>query len=250
MNGAFTCREVAALLTDYREDAIPLPRRLRTRMHLRACPACRRLLLELEALPSAFHRLQFPECPEIGAAALANAMGRLGEPRNPRHPCATPIPAYVQRLLEGRADRPLRLLALTHAALMRSGTPRSEPFLPAETLAQFAPSGTWAWHRSPGGVRRTLLCQEPGGPGLSLVFMPPGFASAPHVHRGSESILVLEGTLEDADRCLTNGDWVHLENGSIHAPCALLDGCWCLIRDEGTFHRTGPLGRFRDWLAG
>ena len=249
MSRAFTCREVASLLTEYREHAIPLVRRIRTRMHLRACPACRRLLSELEALPTVLRRLPPTDYPEIGAAALANAMQRLAEPRPSRRLPGTPVPGPVQRLLEGPADRPLRLLAAAHAALMRGPVPRSEPFLPDEILAQCAPPGAWIWRRSSDGVRRALLCQDPGGARLSLVFMPPGFASAPHLHRGSESILVLEGVLEDADRCLTNGDWIHFERGSSHAPSALLDGCWCLIRDEGTIHYAGPFGWLKDWLT-
>jgi len=249
MSKSFTCREVASLLTEYRERTIPWDLRIRTGMHLRICPGCRRLLSDLESLPALLDRFMPTECPPVAEAALAYAMSRLSEPRNRRRLPETPVPASLRPLLGAGADRPLRLLAQTHAALMRGATACSEPFLPDEILAQLPPAREWKWLRS-GGVRRALLCEEPGGPCLSILHMPPKFASPAHVHQGTESLLVLRGELEHADRCLTDGDWIHLESGSSHAPCAFRDGCWCLVRDEGTVHYEGPRGWFRNLRAG
>ena len=253
MSEPFTCREVTSLLTEYRERAIPWTLRVRTGMHLRLCPGCHRMLLDLDSLPSIFRRFD-PAGPAellpIGQAALANAMGRLHEARSPRRLPATPVPPSVQRLLASVADVPLRLLAQAHAALMRGAVATAEPFLPEEVLAQLPPACDWKWRNSAGGVRRAFLCAESGGPSLSLVYMPPKFASPIHVHRGTESLLVLEGELEHADRCLTSGDWIHLEDGSSHAPYAFQRGCWCLVRDEGTVQYGGPFNRFRSLMAG
>jgi anti-sigma factor ChrR (cupin superfamily) len=248
MSGSFTCREVASLLTEYRERTIPWTVRARTGLHLKLCPGCHDMLLDLDLLPTLvaqFEPLDPLEFLPIGQAALANAMSRLKEPRTPRRLPTTPVPAPVQGLLSAVADLPLRLLAQTHAALMRGEVPRTEPYLPQEVLAQLPPAREWKWQQGARGLRRALLFAEAGGPVLSLVYMVPRFSSAAHVHKGTESLLVLEGELEHADRCLTAGDWIHLENGSTHAPYAFDRGCWCLVRDEGTVqyeHRRRWLG--------
>jgi len=246
MSASFTCREVASLLTDYRERTIPWTLRVRTGLHLRLCPGCHDMLLDLELLPSLLQRFEPLDPLEflpIGQAALANVMGRLQEPRRARRLPDTPVPVPVQGLLSSVADLPLRLLAQTHAALMCGDIPSTEPYLPPEVLAQLPAPKDWPWQRSHRGLRRALLVAEPGGPSLSIIHMPPRFSDSAHVHRGTESLLVLEGELEHADRCLTTGDWVHLENGSSHAPYAFGRGCWCLVRDEGTIQ----YGHRRKW---
>jgi anti-sigma factor ChrR (cupin superfamily) len=247
MSASFTCREVASLLTEYRERTIPWTVRVRTGLHLRLCPGCHDMLLDLELLPLILQRyepLDPVEFLPIGQAALANVLGRLQEPRKTRRLPATAVPAPVQGLLSSVADLPLRLLAQTHAALMRGEAPPVEPYLPEEVLAQLPPPREWPWRQGSRGLRRALLFAEASGPTLSLVHMAPRFSSSAHVHRGTESLLVLAGELEHADRCLTVGDWVHLESGSTHAPYAFDRGCWCLVRDEGTIQYSGR----RRWL--
>lgn len=249
----FNCREVASLLTEYRERTIPWNLRIRTWVHLRLCPGCHRLLLELESLASIFQRFEPSptiDLQPIGRAALANAMGRLGGPRPVRRPVTSPIPPSLLDRLTPTMDLPLRLMAQAHAALARGEGSLSEPFLPDAILSQLPPIQEWTWRRQAGGIRRALLCEENGGPSLFLVHMPPGFTSPSHVHHGSESILVLEGELEHDDRCLTDGDWIHLGEGSSHAPCAFGRGCWCLVRDEGTTRYGGFLGWFRSLRPG
>jgi len=249
MSGPFTCREAASLLADYQEDAIPWNLRIRTGMHLRSCPECRALFSDLEALSAILEHFAPVDCPPVGEIALANAMSRLSEPRNRRRLPATPIPDPLLKLLESPVDRPLHLMVQAHALLMNGDIPCSEPFLPEEVLAQLPPLQAWTWFRS-GGTCRTLLCREPDGPSLSLVHMPPRFAAPGHVHLGTESLLVLRGELEHQDRCLTDGDWIHLESVSSHAPCALKEGCWCLVREEGSVRYEGRRGWFRNLRAG
>jgi predicted ChrR family anti-sigma factor len=248
-----TCKDVASLLTDYLERTIPWNQRIRTSLHLRLCPQCLHLLAELQALPGVIDRFEDEDQARllpIGEAALAQALGHLHEPRKAWRIPETPVPTAAQRLLSSSADLPLRLLALTHSAMLQGTAPRSEPFLPLEVLAQLPPAQRWKWRHLPGGVRRALLWVQENGPSLSLVFMPPNLSVPHHTHQGSESLLVLEGELEHAERCLTDGDWVHLESGSSHAPCAFGRGCWCLVRDEGTVHYDGPFGWIKGWVAG
>jgi anti-sigma factor ChrR (cupin superfamily) len=141
-------------------------------------------------------------------------------------------------------------MALTHAAMAQGRASRSEPFLPDDVLAELPPAASWKWRHIPGGIRRALLWKDEQGVSLSLVFMPPNFSPGAHRHLGSESVLVLDGEMEHADRCLVDGDWIHLECGSQHAPHAFGRGCWCLVRDEGGLQFEGPMGWFKGMLAG
>ncbi len=253
MKQRLTCQEAIALLTDYQEQALSWDQQLLIRMHLWRCPECQALLAELHSVPDLIQRLDDPE-PEglasIGENALANALSRLEEPRGAHAVSRWPLPACVERLLETTADLPLRLMAQTHAAMRQGLAPGTEPFLPADVLAQLPPAHSWKWSHFPGGIRRARLLQTDRGPSLSLVFMPPHHSLAQHTHLGSESILVLDGELEHEDRCLTDGDWIHLETGSHHAPHAFGRGCWCLVRDEGSLRFEGPLGWVKGLLAG
>ncbi len=253
MKGRLTCQEAIALLTDYRERILPWDQRLLTRMHLWRCPECREFFEELDAVPSMvarFEVLDESHFAPLGEAALAKALLRLQEPRPVPGMSRAPIPQTVQRLLNTTADLPLRLMAQTHAAMLQGVAPRTEPYLPQAVLAQLPPVQNWKWSHFPGGVRRARLSEVDDGVSLSLAFMPPDYSLGRHTHLGSESLLVLDGELEHEDRCLTDGDWIHLETGTHHAPHALGRGCWCLVRDEGLMRFEGPFGWFRGMLAG
>lgn len=252
MRPRLSCREAIARFTDYRERALPWNQRLLTRMHLWRCPECREVFEEFDVLPrlvTRFGTLDESAFTALGEAALAKAMLRLEESHPSRRLSPSPVPQPVQRLLERAADLPLRLMAQTHAAMLQDLAPRREPFLPEEVLAQLPPRQSWKWSHSPGGVRRARLHAAETGPSLSLVFMPPDFSLGRHTHLGSESLLVLDGELEHEDRCLTDGDWIHLEPGTRHAPHAFGRGCWCLVRDEGTQRFEGPMGWFKGFVA-
>jgi predicted ChrR family anti-sigma factor len=253
MRQRLTCREAIALLTDYQERALPWNQRLFTRMHLWRCPECREFFEAFGSIPGLVARcedLDEARFVPLGEAALANVLQRLQEPRPHSGMSRAPIPQPVQRLLEGMADLPLRLMAQTHAAMLQGVAPRTEPYLPDAVLAQLPPARSWKWSHFPGGIRRARLNRDMAGPSLSLVFMPPDYTLARHTHLGSESLLVLDGELEHEDRCLTDGDWIHLETGTHHAPQAYGRGCWCLVRDEGSLSFEGPFGWLKGMLAG
>ena len=96
----------------------------------------------------------------------------------------------------------------------------------------------------------TLLDAGPLGPRLSLLVAPHGFRTPAHVHLGSEQMLVLEGLLEDGEAAYPTGSWTHFGEGSAHSPLVLNEECWCLLREEGPVHYTGPLGWLRNlWAA-
>jgi len=80
---------------------------------------------------------------------------------------------------------------------------------------------------------------------LLLVYAPPSSTLQPHRHLGSESMLILDGGLEDRGREYGPGDWVHYPAGSCHAPRMAPSGCWCLIREEGAVRFLGPAAWLR-----
>lgn len=246
-----TCKQAISLLTDYEERALPWAQRVRTGWHLYCCPGCLEFSRELRLLGGVYGRfvpLDAAGLEPIGEAALAYAMAHLGDDPKGRRLPKSNVPPELRALLASEADLALRLMAETHAALMAGQAPREAPFLPGTVLAQLPPERQWRWRTLAGGARRARLWARAGGPSLSLLYMPPGFTSGRHAHEGTESILVLEGELEHAERCLSDGDWIHLERGTIHAPHAFASGCWCLVRDEGTQRHTGFLGRIKDLL--
>lgn len=48
MAGNFTCREIAALITDYLEGSLTLTQRVRFQMHMGLCLACRNYLTQMK----------------------------------------------------------------------------------------------------------------------------------------------------------------------------------------------------------
>jgi predicted anti-sigma-YlaC factor YlaD len=74
-----TCQEVQTLATEYREGALPFSQRLRIRLHLLLCWACRAFLRGLEALPRVGKKLAGPEpeTPPAAKAALEAVLRRM-----------------------------------------------------------------------------------------------------------------------------------------------------------------------------
>ena len=54
-----------------------------------------------------------------------------------------------------------------------------------------------------------------------LIRMEPGCGYTPHRHVGTEDVLVLAGGYRDEFGTYRQGDHVHYDPGSAHAPCAL-----------------------------
>jgi predicted anti-sigma-YlaC factor YlaD len=74
-----TCREVQTLATEFREGALPFSQRLRIRIHLLLCWACRAFLRGIEALPRMGKKLTAPgpEAPPAAREALEAALRRI-----------------------------------------------------------------------------------------------------------------------------------------------------------------------------
>jgi predicted ChrR family anti-sigma factor len=115
-------------------------------------------------------------------------------------------------------------------------------------MAQLPPPERWTWHTS-GGIRATTLVEDPAGFRLRLMQVLPDLRIPMHTHLGTESILVLDGELEDGEALLTDGQWIFHDRGSCHAPQILEAGCWCLVREEGAVEFHSPMARLRAWLS-
>ena len=244
MGMLMTCGEAVAALSDYADGVLPLNPFLKVRVHLFNCPGCRVLLATLRALPGlAACALDAEDSEGEARRALAGALARLGEAQ-PRAWARTPVPDAARRLLEGDPDLPMRILAFSHALITRErGAPVRPYGLPQATLDRLPDPALWRWEEGRNGARKTELALDPrGGQRLLLVFAPPDSTLPPHRHLGSESMLVLCGSMTDQGREFGRGDWVHHPEGSCHAPRVAASGCWCLIRQEGAVHLLGPAG--------
>ena len=250
MGMILTCEEATRFMSDFQDGILPLGQFLKVRMHLFNCPACRTLLATLRALPALAANALAPtdpgDCQARGQVILASAMARMGQPGYQRAWAATPVPQEAQRVLESAPDLPMRLLACTHDLIARDRAPLPPPYrLPQATLDQLPAAERWIWQERRGGGRRADLVGDQGGVRLLLVYAPPNTALPPHRHLGSESILVLDGGLDDQGRDYACGDWVHHPDGSCHAPRVAPSGCWCLIREEGSVRFLGPAAWLR-----
>jgi predicted ChrR family anti-sigma factor len=237
----YTCADTAASLSHYLDGILPLGPFLKTRAHLFNCPGCRALLATTRALPALAAAAL---APEHGAAAraqqaLEGALARLDLERAPR------IPLAARMALEADPDPAMRLLASTHAHL--DDAPAGPPWpLPRDTMDRLPAPENWRWREAGDGVRSAeLLADADRSVRLVLVYAPPDSTLPPHRHLGSESILVLEGGLEDRGREYRRGDWIHYAQGSCHAPRMAPTGCWCLIREQGPVQRMGPAAWLR-----
>jgi anti-sigma factor ChrR (cupin superfamily) len=250
MGVTLTCRECAESISDFKDGVLPLLPFLKVRMHLFNCPDCRALLATLRALPALAARSLVPDpgtAADEAGRALDAVLERLRRPEPQRAWARTPVPEAAQQLLEGNPDRPLRLLETAHALIACERTPRSRTGrLPQALLEHLPDPGRWAWEEAADGGRKAELLAEPQlGLRLLLVYTPPEAAFPPHQHLGSESILVLDGSMADQGHEYARGGWVHHAEGSCHAPRTGPNGCWCLVREEGTVRLLDP----QAWLA-
>lgn len=245
MSLGMTCEMTHAVLSDYLDGQLSRWQRLRVWLHLLLCPDCRAVLATLKALPGL---AGLPEEPprEVAEAALAGALDRLRRNEAIRPWPASPVPADAQDLLAAGPDLPLSILADAHQAVAGRRDPVPGPYhLPKGILDKLPPEDQWRWLEDPSGKRRAELLKDPDGRRLVLAYAPPGARSKAHRHLGSESILVLAGSLLDDGVALAPGEWVHHPQGSTHAPKAAGEACWCLIREEGGVEGAGPLQRLR-----
>jgi len=244
MSPFLSCEQSYAMLSDYADGLLGPWDAFRMKLHLLFCPDCRAILATLRALPYLLADLEEAP-PDAGLAALEAAMARIGQP-TARPWLATPVPEDVRTRLEPAPDPPLAILAAAHREVALARGPLPGPYhLPPAILAELPPESQWRWIEHPSGLRRAELLAGAGtGPRLLLEYAPPHARIRAHRHLGSESCLVLAGSLRDAGGLATAGDWLHHGPGSVHAPAAEAEACWCLIREEGTTEATGKL----EWL--
>lgn len=251
MSLLWTCRDVIPLLTEYEEGTLSWYRRLRLRLHLMVCPECRLLHQELKGIPPLVEELTQPTTPDMKAlaeSALRGALARISQAPVART-AAGPVPADIQKIMGEGQDQTLRLLESVHLALAQGKGTEAEPYLPTHVMAELPHPDRWTWRRRGSARVATLVEGAPGQPKLSMLVAPKGYQTPRHTHEGSETMLILDGVIEDGDRVFRTGAWLHFENGSSHAPVILNDECWCLVREVGTSRFHGPFGWFQRLFA-
>jgi anti-sigma factor ChrR (cupin superfamily) len=248
MNLFLTCERANTLLSDYLDGSLSPWRALLVRMHLLFCADCRAILATLRALPKLVDLEEAPESTTL--AALDGALASLGREGATRPWPATPGPEAARELLASGPDLPLSILAEAHQTVARARRPMPGPYhLPKGILDRLPPEDQWHWVEGAQGRRRVELLKDPlRGQRLILAFSPTGARAEAHRHLGSESILVLAGTMNDKGLALTHGDWVHHAQGTVHAPEIRDEDCWCLIREEGGTEAAGPLDKLKAML--
>jgi anti-sigma factor ChrR (cupin superfamily) len=241
-----TCEHTTGILSDFSDGLLPLWRATLVKAHLRSCPACRTMHATLTALPLLAGELR-DELPEAAEAALAGALAHIRQHGEVRPWPATAVPEEALDLLEREPDLPLAILAAAHRTVAGARSPEPGPYhLPKGILDRLPPEDQWAWVDGANGRRRVELLKDPRhGQKLILAYAPTGVRSQAHRHLGTESILILAGTMQDGSMALTAGDWVHHPMGSVHAPEIRGEDCWCLIREDGGSVAAGPLERLR-----
>ena len=87
MLGNFTCQEVATLVTDYLEGALPLTQRIRFHMHLGLCFACRNFLKQMNYTVSTLQHLPSEPVPPQVKAELLRRFKDWNANRGPSSDC-------------------------------------------------------------------------------------------------------------------------------------------------------------------
>lgn len=250
MSLLWTCRDVIPLLTDYEEGTLSWYQRLRLRLHLWVCPECKLIYEDLKRIPPLVEDLTQAPTPELkvlAEAALKGALSRIQE-GHVEPPAAGPLPREAAALDQETSDLTLKLLEASYQGLLQGQRSEAPPYLPSQVLAQLPQPERWHWRRRGTARVAPLLEDASTGARLSLLVAPKGFQTPRHTHEGSETMLILDGVLEDGDRVYRTGAWLHFDRGSTHAPVILNDECWCLIREVGTNTFHGPFGWFHRLL--
>ncbi|MGH7777983.1 MAG: cupin domain-containing protein [Candidatus Dormibacterales bacterium] len=88
-----------------------------------------------------------------------------------------------------------------------------------------------------GGVQVKVLHRHPES-GLTdlLIKLPPGYVEPKHVHRGTHSVLVLEGLQVAEGEPMRPGDYVFGEGGVMHGPFEYPEGCVVFASFHGDPH--------------
>lgn len=267
MNPLLTCEEVLRFMPDYQESMLPPTLRLRFSLHLKVCKPCRRMLESLQAIPKIFQRAISDDAPAPSSearsaldAVLARLQigGRLTSSDRGSHVkrcSAHPIPSFVeQAIAAGKADRPLRVMALAYGAIQsQGGVCAEEPFLPESVLKELPPREKWRWTSTLlNGCSSAFITKDPDtGASLHMILLPPGQQFPDHRHLADEHVLVLSGQVEDSMCYGVAGDWFHQAAGTDHQELQGRgnDVCWTLTRLEGAgVHLSGWRGNLQSIL--
>ena len=251
MNLMLTCEDVLRFIPDYQEKVLTPSLRLRFGLHLKMCKPCRVMLESLQAIPRIFQRAIADDGagPSSEARSALDAVlarlqtgGRVTTmDRDPhiKRCSAHPIPACVEKaMVEGSADRPMRMMAQAHSAIQEwSGKQAHEPFLPESVLKELPPLEKWRWTKTLlNGCSSAMLTQDPDtGASLHMILLPSGQRFPDHRHEADEHVLVLSGQVEDSMCYGVAGDWFHQASGTEHRELQGrgTDVCWTLSRMEG-----------------
>ncbi len=203
----------SARLLDYATGAIHPAERLVMASHLGACPSCRRVVFEAEAVGGAL--LDTLPAAHLAPDALALALARIERPRRPV-PSAPAAPAdWIQ----------------VPDAVLRAARDRR----------RWAAPGVWvAPVETGGGAMRAYL--------LSVA---AGMSVPRHTHRGLEMICVLKGAYVDRQDEHGPGDFACNDETVDHRPRITADGdCVCLVCAEGALVPRDWVGRLFQPLVG
>jgi putative transcriptional regulator len=202
------------LLFDYAAGTAHEAEGLVIATHLALCPGCRRKVRELETIGGALLDQLAATPPR--PPALEALLGRLDEPEPPPTAAAPAFDAVTRRLV------PAPLRAYLGASLKDI-----------------------AWRPVARGLAEHALPLAAPGFKTQLLRIAAGAAIPRHGHRGSETVLVLDGGFSDARDHYLRGDMAVSDAGVVHRPVADRDGdCLCLIVLEGGVRFAGPLGPF------
>ena len=251
MNLMLTCEDMLRFIPDYQESVLTPSLRLRFSLHLKMCKPCRVMLESLQAIPQILRRAIADDAvaPSFEAKRALDAVlerlqagGRISTGNRSSHleRCsAHPLPASVGKaMVEGSADRPMRIMAKAYGAIQERGGPLAdEPFLPESVLKELPPPESWRWTKTLlNGCSSAMLMKDPvTGASLHMILLPPGQRFPDHRHEADEHVLVLSGHVEDSMCYGVAGDWFHQASGTDHRE---LQGrgteiCWTLTRLEG-----------------
>ncbi len=102
------------------------------------------------------------------------------------------------------------------------------------------------WKRIATGLWQYRIPLSKGARGeLRLIKAAPGVAIPEHGHDGEELTLLLRGSYRDEFGTYRIGDMAELDTDARHHPVAdEVEGCICLVANEGKTHFKGLLARF------
>jgi putative transcriptional regulator len=202
-----------AMLLDYTTGALSEPFAMIVACHLTLCPACRRVVADMEALGGALLEQQAEDTPTADRFAA----------------------------LLAQADKPVEDVE-PESVSWADGTG-----IPRPLLARLPRDpGRWRWLRLLGIDMLRLPGDRPGAR-LRLLRIRPGFGVPHHRHDGSELALVLKGSFSDDSGRYGRGDLAYAGDGVDHRQIADPgEPCLCVVATTGRLRLTGPLGRLLD----